>query len=207
MSIRQTADTRRQIIDSAAKLFAEGGYNGTSTRDIAQGANVNEATIFRHYPHKRDLYMAVLESQLQKVRLRGDLLAEVADAPDASSALANTYTLIASSLADDRLIRMLQFSSLEFGKDIDPLLHRHFRELVEVLAGYLQPWVDKGQLQCSNAKVVVLTFVAIVLNYNSVFRVFSEFTPGLETTLKTHADVSRARAARFDTVPSTPSSG
>ena len=96
---------------------------------------------------------------------------------------------------------MLQFSSLELGKDIDPLLRRHLRELVEVLAGYLQRWVDKGQLQCSNAKVVVLTFVAIVLNYNSVFSVFSEITPGLETTLKTHADVSRTLAARFQTVP------
>ena len=46
--------------------------------------------------------MAVLEFQLQKVRLRGDLLAGVADAPNALAALANTYTLISSALAEDR---------------------------------------------------------------------------------------------------------
>ena len=100
MSNRQVsaADTRRRIIESAACLFSQGGYNGTGTRDIAQGANINEATIFRHFSHKRDLYLAVLESELKKVRLRGDLLAEVADAPNARDALANTYTLITSAL-------------------------------------------------------------------------------------------------------------
>lgn len=124
------------------------------------------------------------------------MLAEVADAPDVRTALANTYTLITSSLADDRLVRLLQFSSLEMGKDIDPLLRKHFRELVEVVAGYLRPWVDKGHLQCDNANVVVLTFVAIVLNYNSIFSVFSEVTPGLATTLDAHIDICRTLAPR-----------
>jgi hypothetical protein len=138
-----------------------------------------------------------LESELQKVRLRGDLLAEVADAPDARAALANTYTLIKSALGEDRgLLRLLQFGSLELGKELDPLLRKHLRELVEVIAGYLQPWIDNGQLQCANAKVVVLTFVAIVLNYNSVFSVFSESMPGLATTLDVHADVCSAIALR-----------
>lgn len=193
MSNRQdaVADTRRKIIESAVSLFSESGYNGTGTRDIARGANINEATIFRHFSHKRDLYIAALVSELQKVRLRGDLLAEVAEAPNARAALASTYTLIKSALAEDRgFLRLLQFSSLELGKELDPLLRKHFRELVEVLTGYLQPWIDNGQLQCANAKVVVLTFVAIVLNYNSIFGVFSEVAPGLATTLDVHADIS-----------------
>ena len=195
MSNRQAAGTRQRIVESAANLFSQGGYKGTSTRDIAQAAKINEATIFRHYRHKRDLYLAALEAELQKVRLRGDLLAEVADAPDARAALANTYTLIKSALGEDRgLLRLLQFSSLELGKELDPLLRKHLRELVEVIAGYLQPWIDNGQLQCANAKVVVLTFVAIVVNYNSVFSVFSDVMPGLATTLDVHADVSRAIA-------------
>jgi len=195
MSNREVAETRRRIIESAASLFSQGGYNGTSTRDIAQGANVNEATIFRHYPRKRDLYLAVLESELQRVRLRGDLLAELADAPDARAALAKTYALITAALAEDRgFLRLLQYSSLEFGNELDPLLRKHFRELVEVIAGYLQPWIDNGQLQCSNAKIVVLTFVAIVLTYNSVFKVFLEIIPEIATTVDVHADVYRVIA-------------
>jgi hypothetical protein len=77
------------------------------------------------------------------------------------------------------------------GKELEPLLRKYLRELVEVISGYLQPWIDNGQLECSNAKVVVLTFVAIALNYNLVFSVFSEVLPGLATTLDAHRDVYR----------------
>ena len=52
---------------SAAGMFANFGYNGVSTRDIAAGAGVNEVTIYRHYPRKRDLYVAVLDAELQEV--------------------------------------------------------------------------------------------------------------------------------------------
>ena len=192
MTNRETAETRRRIIDSAAMLFAKGGYNGASTRDIAHQAQINEATMFRHFARKRDLYFAVLDSELQKLRLRGDLLAHLAEAPDANAALASTFELISATLMEERgLLRLLQFSSLEMGKDFEPYLRRHLRQLVEVVAGYLQPWIDKGHLQCSNARVIVLTFVAIVLNYHSLFTVFSEDLPSIATTLKAHTDVSQ----------------
>lgn len=190
MSNRETAETRRRIIDSAAALFSKGGYNGASTREIAQGARINEATMFRHFARKRDLYFAVLDSELQKLRLRGDLLAELAEAPDATAALASTYELISATLTEQHdLLRLLQFSSLELGKDFEPFLRRHLRQLVEVVAGYLQPWIERGQLQCSNARVIVLTFVAIILNYHSLFTVFSEDSPDITTTIKAHSDV------------------
>ena len=64
-----------RILSSAAGMFANFGYNGVSTRDIASSAGVNEVTIYRHFPRKRDLYVAVLDAELQQVKLRGDLLA------------------------------------------------------------------------------------------------------------------------------------
>src|SRR5271169_6021669 len=124
MSNRQTgvAETRRRIIEAAADLFSRGGYHGASTRDIARVANINEATIFRHYSSKRDLYLAVLETELRKLRLRGDLLLDVAGAPDAHAALAKTFELVRVTLEEHQdLLRLIQFSSLELGKDFEPL--------------------------------------------------------------------------------------
>ena len=46
-----------QILNAASRLFASFGYNGVSTRDIATAAGVNEVTIYRHFPRKRDLYV------------------------------------------------------------------------------------------------------------------------------------------------------
>jgi AcrR family transcriptional regulator len=176
-------------MESAASLFSKGGYAGASTRDIARAANLNEATIFRHFPRKHDLYMAVLESGLQGVRLRGDLLAELAGASDAHAALANTFELIAATLAEPQdLIRLLQFGFLDLGKEFEPLLRKHLRELIEVVAGYLQPWIDRGELRCANAKTVVLTCIAIALSYHTLSRVFSKDMFGVGTTIDADAD-------------------
>ena len=71
-----------RILTTATELYARFGYNGVSTRDVASAAQVNEVTVYRHFPRKHDLYLAVLESELQQLRFRGDLLARIADAPD-----------------------------------------------------------------------------------------------------------------------------
>jgi AcrR family transcriptional regulator len=49
--VRIPAEERRQqILELATELFARQGYQGTTTRQIAQQVHVNEAIIFRHFP-------------------------------------------------------------------------------------------------------------------------------------------------------------
>lgn len=45
--------TRGRILRSALRLFAEFGYAGASIRDIADGAEVNSATLYAHYASKQ----------------------------------------------------------------------------------------------------------------------------------------------------------
>lgn len=171
-------DAVTRILAAAATLFAQCGYAGVSTRDIANAADVNEVTIYRHYPHKRDLYLAALESVLQQVRLSGDLFARIAEAPDGRAVLARTFELIVAGLMQKpELLRLLQYSTLELGRDIDPLLRRHLGEFVEVVARYLEPWRDNGQLRCPSTKDLVLALVAIVISHHSLHRIFSCNTP------------------------------
>ena len=59
---RMTADERRgQLIDSSIALFGRHGFSGTTTKAIAFAAGVSEATIFKHFPTKVDLYTAAFE--------------------------------------------------------------------------------------------------------------------------------------------------
>jgi len=44
-----------RILDAALKVFAETGYRGATTRRIAQVAEVNEVTLFRHFGSKEEL--------------------------------------------------------------------------------------------------------------------------------------------------------
>lgn len=47
---------KRLLLESARALFAERGYAGTSTREIARAASVTEPMIFRHFGSKSKLF-------------------------------------------------------------------------------------------------------------------------------------------------------
>lgn len=55
-------DRRSQILAAALDVFAELGFHGARTRDLAEKAGVSEALLFRHFPTKEDLIRAILES-------------------------------------------------------------------------------------------------------------------------------------------------
>ena len=86
------------ILATATALSACFGENGVSTREQADAAAVNEVTVDRHYPRKRDLYWAVLESALPQLRFRGDFLTTIADAPDRGAARARAFNLLTEAL-------------------------------------------------------------------------------------------------------------
>jgi AcrR family transcriptional regulator len=177
-----------RILTTATELFARFGYNGVSTRDVASAAQVNEVTVYRHYPRKHDLYLAVLEAELQQLRFRGDLLAGIADAPDGRTALTRAFELLTKTLMHrPEILRLLQYSALELNENFDPLLRKHLGELIEVVSRYLEPWIENGELRCTNAKTVILTLVGIVISHNSLQRVFLGKELGPERMFEAYA--------------------
>ena len=55
------ADERRQrILDSSREVFARNGLQGARTRDLAQAAGINQATLFAHFASKEDLFAAAV---------------------------------------------------------------------------------------------------------------------------------------------------
>lgn len=53
--------TELSILKAATKLFSEYGYNGVSTKKIADAAGVNEVTLFRQFKNKSNLLQAVIK--------------------------------------------------------------------------------------------------------------------------------------------------
>ncbi len=54
------SDTRQRLLEAAARVFARDGLTGATTRAIAQEADVNEVTLFRHFQTKDRLLAAVV---------------------------------------------------------------------------------------------------------------------------------------------------
>src|SRR5918999_308134 len=60
-SSRLSSDERRRaIIESVKGVFAEKGFDGTTTRELAKAAGVSEALLYLYFPSKHALYDAML---------------------------------------------------------------------------------------------------------------------------------------------------
>lgn len=57
---RPAMGSRAAILSAARDVFAQKGYDGTSMREVADAAGVNNAMIYYHFKDKRELYRAVL---------------------------------------------------------------------------------------------------------------------------------------------------
>ena len=160
----ETPSHKDRMIAAAAALFARAGFNGVTTRDIAQSANVSEGNMFRYFPTKRDLFIAAIDYALGKLSLRTEALERIADVDDSRAALRSLFELITDTVVKQpELVRLLHFSALEFGPDLEPVYRRHLDAIITASAKNFEKWSQDYGFRDLSAQVTVLSFVATVV--------------------------------------------
>ena len=66
--------TRQGLLDAARGLFERRGYEATSTDEIARKAGVSKGTVYFHFRRKQDLFFAVVQRDIERMRSRVDHL-------------------------------------------------------------------------------------------------------------------------------------
>ncbi len=75
------ARRREQILDVAAGLFAQRGYSETDTQFLAETLNVGKGTLYRYFPSKRELFLAVADRAMRKLREQVDAAIDPVEEP------------------------------------------------------------------------------------------------------------------------------
>lgn len=57
---------KEEILDTCLSVFAEHGYDKTSTAMLAEASGISRALIFHHFKSKKDLYMSILDRCFEK---------------------------------------------------------------------------------------------------------------------------------------------
>ncbi len=138
-------DRRAQIIETATELFAGQGFEGTTTRQIAEAARVNEAIIFRHFPSKEDLYWAVIEHQGALSKGKDQVEAQLTSGGDVREVFTNlALDFLRRREQDDTLPRLLFFTALENHRLSSRFFQNHIVVFYETLASYIREQISKG---------------------------------------------------------------
>lgn len=61
---------RRQLLQVALTVFSERGYHGASMEEIADAAGVSKPVLYQHFPGKRELYLALVDDNLDQLAAR-----------------------------------------------------------------------------------------------------------------------------------------
>jgi AcrR family transcriptional regulator len=60
-------ETTRQILDAAADLFVQNGYDGVSMRKIAENVGIKESSLYNHFRNKADILETLFDEFIEKV--------------------------------------------------------------------------------------------------------------------------------------------
>ena len=89
---RMSADERRsEVLRAATAAFAEGGYQGTSTEDVAGRAGISQPYIFRLFGSKRELFIAVVDDCFRRTAATFQKAARGLSGEDALKAMGLAY--------------------------------------------------------------------------------------------------------------------
>jgi AcrR family transcriptional regulator len=114
--LRMSADERRESVLEAALIeFAARGLDGTSTEDVAHRAGISQPYLFRLFPTKKSLFLALVERCFLRVAEAFTAAAADRVGEEAIAAMGDAY----EQLLEDRTLLLLQMHAYAACDDPD----------------------------------------------------------------------------------------
>ena len=167
-------DRRQQIVSVAAKLFSQKGFSGTTTKEIAEGAGVSEAIIFRHFGTKNELYAAILDYKVRELSERVKAHLDEAEGRKDDRAFFGSLALEMLDFhgKDQTFLRLLLYSALE-GHDLSEIFFNSAaRDIKDHIRRYIKQRIADGAFRRVDPVVAARAFVGMVLHQAQVRNIF-----------------------------------
>jgi AcrR family transcriptional regulator len=153
------AQTRTRILQAAQRLFASKGFDGTTTRDLAQAAGVAEGTLFRHFPNKKAILVEVATSGW--VEILTDLLTELSEM-GSYKAVAQVMRRRMWNFQKNADLMRVCFMEVQFHPDLrDRIQLEVITKMTDVGEAFFQTAMDKGIYRKMDAKLVAKVFLGM----------------------------------------------
>lgn len=164
-SMKDSNDAETRLLESALNLFSEKGYEGTSIREIIEGAGVTRPVLYYYFTNKEDLFRRLMEPPLMQYnRSLQEIRENYAESVGRLKAIARkTFEFAELNPRGVRLVLQLYFSPPKGGPKLDKSIYRlrRFRVLEEIM----QDGLDKAELAGGDAQSLALMFIGIMDTY------------------------------------------
>ncbi len=140
---RSAADTRARILKKAVAEFAAKGYGGARIDAIAKAAQTNIRMLYHYFGGKEELYLAVLESVINDLRME-ELKLDFSEEDDALEGLLQMFDFI-----DHHFSRHAELRNILSGENLNRARYMKKSALIPTMSSpvlsLLQALIRKGQ--------------------------------------------------------------
>jgi len=165
--------TEVRIIEAAARLFARQGFKGSSTREIAHLAQVNDATLFRYFVNKLDLFRAATESRLNRLRLGREVQRSLAEDEDPELVVPMIAAFFVESvLQQPELARLLYVAATEL-PGAERMFHEHLGPIFDAINGYFRRSAAKGMIDDCDSSLATFGLVGVIWAHCGLSQLFT----------------------------------
>ncbi len=158
---RRIARRRAQILEAAARVIREKGYQRATMQEIARAADVSAGTLYNYFQNKHDLFRGLLKDFAERTTTE---IARTGHGSDIE---------LVSGLMESQFAHMLEertFISILHEARMDPELSQVYAdELIapirEAAEERMRALIEAGTMHGSDTPMAVRTLVAVILGY------------------------------------------
>ncbi|MBO1351334.1 MAG: TetR/AcrR family transcriptional regulator [Hormoscilla sp. GUM202] len=153
------AQTRTRILQVAQRLFAHKGYDGTTTRDLAQASGVAEGTIFRHFDSKKAILIEIASAGW--IEILTDLLTDLSEMASYRAVAQMMRRRMVNMQKNNDLLRIC-FMEAQFHPDLrDRIQSEVIVKMTDVTEAFIQTGIDRGIYRPMNPRIVAQVFLGM----------------------------------------------
>lgn len=152
-------ESKKRILQTAQKLFADQGFDATTTRQLAEVSGVSEGAMFHYFPTKK----AILVELATKgwIDILTDLLTELSEMAS-YQAVAKVMKKRIWRMRENADIMKICFREVPFHPDLrDQIQTEVIDKMTEVTEVFFSTAMDKGIYRQINPKIVARVFLAM----------------------------------------------
>lgn len=157
-------DTRAEILAAARRVFAQRGLNGTTVREVAQAAKVNNAMIYYHFKDKEDLYRSVLEDSFSAMMNIWKDPVFAGDTPVRSKIGKYVAGFIRFQKGNEELRRIMAMEFAASGSGCARICEQHFAKNFSRLTAIFKEGMQKGELKTFEPSLAAASLLGIVVH-------------------------------------------
>ena len=154
------SDSKQAILDAAEHIIARDGYAGLSMRELSKQSGLAKSTLYHYFVDKHEIYLSVLERDMEIHRAR--LCAAAEEPGDALARIQRVIRVYIDLLNERGSVALNALRRTELEGDLIDMFRRNRPLIIAPIAGVIRQGIADGIFRPVDVDMTVMSLFALM---------------------------------------------